>query len=147
MVPVSRRVSASASAAERRRPRNFARSVSCSVAAAACSSADTRCTANTGCWLAARGRRRHTSACACGSHSVSRNSFPNAGCARSARGSFSTTSARLVTSSVRGAVPWLTSVTRRTSASWSGATAISVRVSIAPSRRRNSALSAEKTTS
>ena len=94
VVPLSRRLrpGAAGSAGERRRPRNCARSVSHCTGPPGASEATTW-TAQIGAWSGVRGRRRHRIAVCSGSHSVSTNSLPNAGWARSAACGARTTSA------------------------------------------------------
>ena len=88
-------------------------------------------------------RRAPTSA----TNSVCTNSLEKAGCAASAAGGASTTSAYEVSSISRARLPRFEIETRRTSASSSGETATSSVVVIVPSRRTISARSSENATS
>ena len=147
VVPESARPSsATGSSGVRPRPRKRARSVSHSIAPWTPPSALSTCTAQRVGSSGERGRRPHSSAEHSGRYSVSRNSFRNAGWARSSAGGASTTSTRLVTSISRRWSLRLISETRRTSTSSSGDTVISSRVSMPSSVRSNTASSARKLT-
>src|SRR2546422_10523644 len=82
-----------------------------------------------------------------GTHCVSTLRLENAGCASSAAGGASTTSAYDVSSTSWLLVPRFVSKTRRTSASSSGDTSTWSVVPTAPSRRTISARSSENVTS
>ena len=94
VVPDSARPSsASGLAGERPRPRKRARSVSHSTAPPSRPSTPSTWNAQAGVSSALRGRRLNSRPALCASNSVSMNSFPNAGCARSSSGRASTISA------------------------------------------------------
>ena len=128
----------------RPRPRKRERSVSCCEPPTLVPSTAITCAAHSRSSSSERGERVARRVSSSGTASVCTKRLEKAGCASSARGGASTSSAYDVTSISRASLPRLMSDTRRISASSSGDTSTSSVLMMVPSRRRISTRSSRK---